>query len=40
MWPLTTDRPIPTAPVLLTAGGALNRYSASLDYDWFTFVLP
>jgi hypothetical protein len=39
-WPLTQNKPIPSAPAILRVGSALNRYSANLDYDWFTFTLP
>jgi hypothetical protein len=31
---------VPTAPVTMGAGRAMNRYSAMNDWDWFRFVLP
>ncbi len=30
----------PSAPVAITVGTALNRYSAAGDWDWFMFTLP
>jgi hypothetical protein len=37
---LTIDTTVPTAPVSIKVGAAMNRYSAAGDWDWFTFVLP
>jgi hypothetical protein len=40
VWPITGDTSLPSVPVSLQAGNSANRYSAALDYDWFTFILP
>jgi hypothetical protein len=37
---VTSDTTVPTAPVSIKVGAAMNRYSAAGDWDWFTFVLP
>ena len=31
---------LPTAPVAMKVGSMVNRFSASGDWDWFTFTLP
>jgi len=35
-----TTWPLPTGPVSVTPGYAVNRYSGASDWDWFTFTLP